>query len=320
MPKPDDKLIERYFANRCPPEEAETVLAWLATNEGQAFYDRYLRDRIAKQDVSAHHLVPTDTEKLLAGVYGRINQREGTLAPKVYRWYWAAAVVALLLVSTWIILYVIQPGQHVVETAYGETHRLTLDDGTTVMLNANSSVRYQTAQPRELWLTGEAFFEVTHTRDDAPFKVHTNDLTVKVLGTAFNVNTRHQKTDVVLRNGKVRLALESATVPNLTMNPGEKISYAHRDNELDQQVVDPNAYTAWTRGTIVFNHTPLREVFRWLEDTYGVTVKVATPAILSKEFTGEIVQNQEVLITLLRKSFGLKISQQGNTIYVSEED
>ena len=319
MPKPDSDRIERYFANRCRPEEAETVLAWLATSEGQAFYDTYLKDCIEKQDV-ADHQTTVDAQKLLVGVYDRIRQRESLSSARGYRWYWAAAAITLLVASAWIIMFNIRPGQQIVETDYGETHRLVLDDGTSVMLNANSSVRYQAAQPREIWLEGEAFFDVAHTYDDAPFRVHTSDLTVNVLGTEFNVNTRHQKTDVVLRNGKVRLALESAASPDLTMKPGEKISYAHQNNEIAKQVVDPDTYTAWTRGTIVFDHTPLKEVFRWLEDTYGMKIEVADPAILGKEFTGEVVQNEEVLLTLLRKSFNLEISRKENMIYVSREN
>lgn len=319
MPKPDSDLIERYFANRCRPEEAETVLTWLATDEGQAFYDKYLNDRIEKQEVTDHQTA-VDTLKLLRGVYDRIYQREGSLSARNYRWYWAAAAITLLIVGAWIIVYSIRPGQQIVETAYGETQQIQLDDGTRVMLNANSSLRYQTGRPRIVWLEGEAFFDVSHAKDHSPFKVHTTDLTVNVLGTEFNVNTRHQKTDVVLRDGKVRLALESTSTSDLTMKPGDRVSYAHQVDELERQVVNTDTYTSWTGGTIVFDHTPLAEIFMLIEDTYGVEIEVYDPTIKNKEFTGEVAQRQEVLLTLLQKSFGFKISQEGNTIYLNKEN
>ncbi len=320
MPTPDSDLIERYFANRCRPEEVEMVLAWLATREGQVFYDQYLRDRIARQHTLADNQTTGNPERLLAGVYKKIKEREGKPPVWLYRWRWVAATVGLLVVSTWIMLHSVWSGQQIVETAYGETHRLLLDDGTTVVLNANSTVRYQAGQPREIWLEGEAFFDVAHTHDDSPFRVHTTDLTVNVLGTEFNVNTRHQKTEVVLRNGKVQLALQSTSKADLMMKPGDKLSYAHQDNEFQKEVVDAEAYTSWTSGTLIFDHTPLREVFQWMEDTYGVKVEVTDQAILSKEFTGEVVQNQNVLLTLLEKSFGLRVARQGNHIYLTKED
>lgn len=320
MTTPNSDLIERYFANRCRPEEVEIVLAWLATREGQAFYDYYLRDRIAQQNILAYDQTTGNPEKLLAGVYKKIKEREGEPPVRLYRWHWIAAAVTLLAVSTWIMVHSIRPGQQIVETAYGETHRLVLDDGTTVVVNANSIVRYQAERPREIWLEGEAFFNVAHTHNDTPFRVHTSDMTVNVLGTEFNVNTRHQKTDVVLRNGKVQLALQSTNEADLMMRPGDKVSYAHQDNAFQKEVVDAEAYISWTSGILVFDHTPLREVFQWMEDTYGVTVEVTDQAILSKEFTGEVVQNQNVLLTLLEKSFGLSVAQQGNRIYLTKED
>ena len=316
MPKPASDVLDRYFDNRSSPEEAKRVLEWLATHEGQLFYEKYLTRRIDKQDTVTGHRVIIDKQKTLEGIYEKIHRRERQ-TNRTYTWYWAAAV-ALLLLSAWALLYSIQPGQQVVETAYGETQQIALSDGTHVMLNAHSTLSYQDDEPREVWLQGEAFFEVFHTSDDTPFKVHTTDLTVNVLGTEFNVNTRHQKTDVVLSHGSVRLELEKQPTRDLIMQPGDKVSYAHQENALEKKVVNPHTYTSWTSGTIVFDHTPLREVFQWMKDTYGVIIEVNDPALQNKEFTGEVVHDLEVMMTLLQKSFGLEVSKQGDTIYLNQ--
>lgn len=316
MPKPASDVLERYFDNRSSPEEAKRVVEWLATHEGQLFYEKYLTRRINEQDTTTDHPLIRDQQKTLKEIYDKIHRRERQ-TNRTYTWYWAAAVV-LLLLSTWAVFYQTQSGQQRIATAYGETQKIALSDGTHVMLNAHSTLSYQSNEPREVWLQGEAFFEVFHTTDDAPFKVHTADLTVNVLGTEFNVNTRHKKTDVVLRDGKVRLELEKRPTHDLIMQPGDKVSYAHQKNTLEKKVVAPHTYTSWTSGTIVFDHTPLREVFQWMKDTYGVTIEVNDPAIQSKEFTGEVAQDLEVIMTLLQKSFGLEVSKQGDTIYLNQ--
>src|SRR5690606_15777064 len=107
-------------------------------------------------------------------------------------------------------------------TGYGETRKINLPDGSLVVLNANSELKYesnwQQAPMREVWLQGEAFFEVVKTTEEKQFIVHTGSLDVEVLGTQFNVHNRHQKVQVVLSSGKVKLQpLERQE--SLLMNP-----------------------------------------------------------------------------------------------------
>lgn len=318
MHKPESDVIERYFDNRCSHAEAKAVLEWLATDEGQVFYEKYLDDLIKGQDTDSSRHVTIDKQKTLEGIYGRINRQKNLLTPQSYRWYWAAATIALLLLSTWITFHVARPDRQTAETAHGETRSIALSDGTTVILNANSKIQYQSNRTREVWLQGEAFFKVFHTQDDASFKVHTSDLTIDVLGTEFNVNTRHKKTDVVLKQGKVRLELESdLRQESLIMHPGDKISYAHQESTFEKKTVNTDTYTSWTSGTIIFDHTPLKEIFQLIEDTYGVKIEAKDQDVLEKEFTGEVVQDLDVMVTLLEKSFGLEASKKVNTIYLN---
>ena len=72
---------------------------------------------------------------------------------------------------------------------------ILLPDGSAVTLNANSKLQYYTHSARKVWLEGEAFFEVKKIPETAePFQVVTNDLTITVLGTTFNVNSRNEQT------------------------------------------------------------------------------------------------------------------------------
>ncbi|MEQ9438986.1 MAG: FecR domain-containing protein [Cyclobacteriaceae bacterium] len=317
MRKPKPEVIERYFINQCTPEEAELVLSWLATSEGQAFYEMYLNRRIQEGAFPASSL-PMNEEKALKGIYARIHQRENTRPTKARAWSLRAAAVVLLLLSSWVIWYSLQSIEQTVKTAYGETRNITLEDGTQVILNANSSFSYKKNHPREVWLTGEAFFTVSHTQDDDLFKVHTSDLTVNVLGTEFNVNTRHKKTDVVLSNGRVKLEIErNLKKESLLMQPGDKVTYSSPENVLERKVVQPTNYSSWVKGTVIFDHTPLKHIFQHIEDTYGVRIEVQNPSLLNREFNGEVADNLEMMLMLLQKTFDIKLTQKGDTIYLN---
>lgn len=104
-----------------------------------------------------------------------------------------------------------------------------LPDHSRVTLNANSRVTYYEEthpQPvREVFLEGEAFFSVVHQEraSPVPFIVRTPDLTVQVLGTEFNVNTRRGRTQVVLDDGQIELQLPSEQ--KAAMKPGDLVEY-----------------------------------------------------------------------------------------------
>ena len=121
----------------------------------------------------------------------------------------------------------------------GQQRTITLPDGSVVVLNANSTLTtaaHWTAEtPREVWLTGEGYFRVTHraprpvadiTAAPAPIKfvVHAADLSIAVLGTQFDVNSRAGATKVVLASGKVAVERQMLlTREHLLMQPGDLV-------------------------------------------------------------------------------------------------
>ncbi|MEJ7830748.1 MAG: FecR family protein, partial [Segetibacter sp.] len=100
-----------------------------------------------------------------------------------------------------------------VKTDYGNLKSVVLPDSSLVVLNANSTIKFSNkwgkSKSREVWLQGEAFFNVRHINKDSSyiekyeqFIVHTDELIVEVLGTSFDIRQRRGKTEVVLETGK----------------------------------------------------------------------------------------------------------------------
>jgi transmembrane sensor len=172
---------------------------------------------------------------------------------------------------------------------------LTLQDGSKVLLNSGSTLRYISnfeKDRRELFLTGEAFFEVQ--KDSLrPFRVKTPGLVTKALGTSFLVKAISQEeTMVALVSGKVTVEHDAGKGGTTTLLPGFAF-YAGKNNI--SRPFDPEATLAWTQKTIFFEKTPMLEVIRVLENWYGVRIsypgKPAGNLKISGKFQDQTLEN-----------------------------
>lgn len=243
---------------------------------------------------------------------------------------WAAVGAGILLCAA--LLYGLlqsQAGPHYA-TAYGETRKITLPDGSVVTLNAHSSLRlsagWNATAPREVWLEGEAFFAVVKKPGgtqgagtaQVPFIVHTSDVDVEVLGTEFNVNNRREMTRVILTSGKVKLNIPSRSEAQpLYMQPGEAVALSDAGKNVSKTAVDPTLYTAWVNKKLVFDNTPLSEVARIIEDTYGLRVVFADRAQARRKIRGSIpTEDVDVLLAALSGTFNLTVEKKPDHILI----
>ena len=242
-----------------------------------------------------------------------------------YRISIAAAASVLILLGVWQLFTTSAP--HHYATEFGETRELLLPDGSTVVLNANSSISYYDwtiQEDREVDVSGEAFFKVVHTENDQRFVVHSEGVGIEVLGTAFNVNNRRGRTQVVLQSGKVALSLTDQKLPSeetaFSMQPGDLVEVAGRDKKITKRVVNPEKYAAWTQGVLIFDNVPLREVFEIIQDTYGYDVTVKAAGIEHEMLEAEIASTDiDLIIEILSKSFSLNIEKHPNQLIVRKK-
>lgn len=207
-------------------------------------------------------------------------------------------------------------GQVTYKTGFGETLNLKLADGTSVVLNGNSEISYQKNTPREVKLSGEAYFIVksipsTH----AKFWVLTDDIKVEVYGTQFNVRSRGQKTDVLLDEGIINLVLENGE--NKQMIPGELVSYSKE--HLTHKKIDKSLkYAQWKNSTYIFNNMPLEEVMKYIEDTYGLPSQFENSEAKSLVLSGGIPnENLNICLTAIQKSVGVQIQIQEDKLIIN---
>lgn len=152
---------------------------------------------------------------------------------------------------------------------------ITLSDGTKVWLNAASSIRYPvtfTGNKREVSITGEAYFEVTH-HAAKPFYVSKGTMQVQVLGTHFNINTYEDDgaDKITLLQGSVRVVNKEKSI---LIKPGQQaIALINNTAALTiEQTPNIEEVMSWKNGRFVFNNTTLESIMAQVERWYNVEV------------------------------------------------
>jgi transmembrane sensor len=194
-----------------------------------------------------------------------------------------------------------------ISTKPGSRSKLVLPDGSTVWLNAGSKLTYNSnfgATDRSVHLTGEAFFDVKKT--GLPFMIHTGDIQIKVLGTAFNVKSYpSEKTiETTLIRGVVEITMDKRPEKKFTLYPNEKLVLV---NESDQKTIKKPAEdlvplavikpivltkdssiieTSWKDNKLLFQDETFDELAKQMERWYGVNIVFKNNKLKNIRFTG----------------------------------
>lgn len=159
---------------------------------------------------------------------------------------------------------------------YGKRSDITLADGTRIWLNAGSQLSYPvnfTGNSREVYLAGEAFFEV-ESDPAKPFHVVTGDMRIRVTGTRFNVTSyaSDPTTQTVLLSGKVSAAKNQRFARPVELRPGERIVYNKQEDNMEKDLVDVELYASWVNGYLRFDNEPVENIFKKLERYYNKNI------------------------------------------------
>lgn len=294
-------LLNRYQQGRASADEARLVESWLLEN-GSGSGEWNEMDELARR-------------RYLSDLYNTI--RKARLADglshvppaRVHRlsfWRIISSIAALFLLAcglylTWPALHNwMKPVSYQVKTTARTPELLVLNDGSRVWLNSASSLRYPaqfTGDVREVYLEGEALFEVAH-QADRPFLVQTTNLTTKVLGTVFTVQAYPGNAEprIILKSGKVKvIAKEQDRESGVMLRPGQMVSYRKADGTLlKTSAGNLEEYSSWKDGKLIFNETPVPEVLQRVGRAYGVMIGFKDKKIKECAITGSFNVNQDL--------------------------
>lgn len=341
-----DELIERFLKRQCTPKEITEV--WQYFQENPTEMDRLL-DKEEWDDtiMKGGEGDGKQDEALSAAMLNEIR-RHAYEVPQEKRtlplWRWAAAAVIILIIGagTWLVTQprkmneqiIVQKSRDekaakkewVVRTNISDKEMsINLPDGSTVLLAANSTLRYD-QEGRETSLNGAAFFDVAkHTGQ--PFKVYSGKLTTTVLGTSFRVNTKESLISVLLLTGKV---VVNAGKKDIVLRPGELLQYDTGNGRMAVQRIrhperaetvahnSPNPWIREEHGALIFDNVPFHEVMSRLEKKYGVRIQYDRSTTSDIYFSGTVSTTDSLTIVLkvIARMNGLEVQEQQGTYVV----
>ena len=201
----------------------------------------------------------------------------------------------------------------------GGEFSLRLSDGSRVWLNAGSKLKYPvvfTGELREVEMEGEGYFEVEHKKD-IPFVVKVNGMSVRVLGTSFNISEYKGEVVTTLISGKVSL---SKGQNNIVLNPGEQAVLETGQSDFKVQKVNAWNYTLWKEGIFWFENTRLETILEQLARWYDVEVFYTNPELKELYFSVEMKRYDDIKTVLRKIEYTQKMhfNITGRTIVVSK--
>lgn len=295
-----NELINGYFENSLSIEESKELTSLLISDkEMQSYFEDSSRSH-ALMMIPRFESKKDESYKI---VYAYIHSRKKNVFRKRFYLVLKMTAVILFLLSVSFSSYLIKRDidrSEVADTQYyrmevplGSQTKMILPDSTVVCLNSGSVLAYKpsftTGKERDIYLSGEAYMEVFKD-NSRPFVVHTDDLSVKVLGTKFNISAYQDDeiVEVCLLEGKVNVFFPSETIGNYFLSPNENLIYDKLSKKTCVGKADARNSAAWTLGKLSFVNAPLSTILKDIERIYNVRFEVYSLYVEKEIFTGSI--------------------------------
>ena len=197
-----------------------------------------------------------------------------------------------------------------------------LSDSTKVWLNSASELRFPVhfagQGTREVYLKGEAFFDVTRTRGKMPFVVHVSGGDIKVYGTRFLVkNYAGEPLSAVLTRGCI--GFTSSQGRDVLLSPSDRLEVSGENMRIEQ--VDTTLYMSWINQMFVFEGQPLEEIMKTLSRWYDMDFTFQSEDLKHIRFSGRLNRYQDirVLLRTYEQTAGIRFDIQGRNIIISRD-
>ena len=312
------KIIKMFLSARFPSETEEKIIK----DKNQQAKAKASLDFWNELDVEADSNTYASLERV--NLRTGYNKEHLTNIVSYQKFARIAAVIIPLFLFAGGMFYYLSPQNEMIEVsvAYGEQKRLILPDSSEVWLNAGSTILYPETfakDKRLVMLDGEAYFSIK--KDTAsPFIVEASQLSVKVLGTRFNVKAypNDEKITTTLTSGKVEVSVQSQ--PPHILKPNEQLTYDKKSSDIHISMIDTNDTNCWMVGKLVFTNASVGEIFRTLERHYNTTIDNTATIPTSKRYTVKFLKDESLdeILNILKDIIGFDYQQYEKKIVLTQ--
>jgi ferric-dicitrate binding protein FerR (iron transport regulator) len=296
-----EALLQKYYNGETTLAEEKLLKAYLSqrdtSSERKAERQWFIGLQLERQT-----LISKDFEKQLEDKLGQVAFQSEVQAKQKF-WsalpYRIAALLAIALGLSFAgyLTFTNKPSQWVeITTVEKESKQVSLPDGSKLWLNEASAIRYarqlEAASQREVWLEGEAYFEVAH-HPKKPFIVHLAGTTTQVLGTSFNIRgyPGESTAEVGVITGKVSFAAQANELPQrVILQSGYGAVFDKKTITLQKSKINSPNLLAWKTHQLLFEDAPLHEVITTLERYFAIDIVLKNPTLANCRFKGKFKQ------------------------------
>jgi transmembrane sensor len=323
----DAKLLKYLDGEQISENERTEIENWLANNSDNKVHYKLLKkisekkrylDQLEKVDAKKNwtrfqHAVKRNSHEIPVFSFARRK--------RVYLSAVAAAILILILTGASIYLARFKDASRIqqVDSMQNNTE-IKLADGSFIVINKGSVLSYPehiNRRKREVKLNGEAYFEVAK-RNASPFYVYLQSVTIRVLGTSFNIKEEEDGQVVVsVLTGEV-IFFEAARESNsLKLEAGQKGIFNSIGRKFEKQNSHSENFLYWKTGKLSFEDKPLDLVFQDLEDNFNTRIIVEDRAVLQNRLTSSCEeQDLDEILNELSILFKIRYFKKGDTIYI----
>ncbi len=344
----DWELIVRYLEHRCSEVEKKKVEEWIRASESnQEMFET--AKRIWSATEAQPHLWRTDAawqkistrlkEKEVAKILPLHNtvQKETFEYSHKSRFSWVFRYVAMIIVIigiSWMGVQLFYSSDHpavvaslyqkVITTQKGQRKKLTLKDGTQIVLAPDSRLKIEkdyNQNERRVYLEGEAYFQVTYNKEH-PFRVETAKSIAHDLGTVFNIKAypKDERVRIVVVEGKVGFQPKGNVSQKkmMVLKRGNSLSYNNISGKLAVSNIKIDRYVNWVNGVLDIDNQTFVGLTKDLERWYNVRIEVRDTAFNNKHITAEFKLNKSIdeILTALSVSMNFSIQKTAPNVYV----
>ena len=320
-----DELWQKYFAGEVTSMQKRNIQQWIAEPANEDLYFKAL-DEWERNNLQFHPDLAKASSRLDSFMNGNVilNENEATEERETVNsfrillrnnWFRAAVVLIIGGCTFWML------DPHKDYTSYttteGQVKTIRLADQSTVLLNENSEIRipddFQGGMIRNIYLNGNARFNVKHTIDNKKFVVTTShDCKIEVLGTEFDVFSTKDSSRIYLKSGSIRLYSKD-NKKAILVKPDDVVNIA-RDKEISVQPKQKYwQYKAWEEHQFVFNGTTMEEISIMLEKQFKMKIIIRDDVLKSKAISGtyQWKEAQDILY-ILSDILNFRIEEENN--------
>lgn len=293
-------LIEKFLSDTASAEEIQELNQWY-------------RDK-NDHDVFWEHDTPNEEElvnqRLLTKLKLHVGKEQAVVRKHRIRRISRLVAAACIIIGSFVV-YFFNDANEITDTVSAsadhiENRYVLLPDSSKIILRPGAQIKYRyTEGKREVFLTGEAFFEVTHNKLK-PFLVHAGDITTRVLGTSFNIEAYAEKNVVVsVTAGKVAVN-DNKEKTLAVLLPNQQLQYKKDRVNVLLKDVETSKLTSWVNTDMQFSDITFGKLVTTLNRRYSTEIEFEKEDLKNCLITGRFdgTESLENVLDILTKMTG----------------